>query len=589
MDDIDLPVLIVGGGGAGLTASMLLSRLEVDSLLVSAWPGTSVLPKAHLLNQRTMEIFRDLGLDEQVYAAGTPQAQMTHSGWYAGFAGDDRDAGRRIATIEQWGAAGSTPEWTAASPQRPTNLPQLRLEPHLRRRAEELAQPGRVRFHHELTGVTQDADGVTATVLDKDGGETYRVRSRYLLACDGGRTVGPALGIEAEGMRNVARMVTFHLTADLSRWARDPHVLIRWMYLPETGTAGVLVPMGPDHWGPESEEWVVHLNYPYEDDRSLDDEAVVGDLRTALEIGDHPLDIHLISRWNLEGSVAERFREGRVLLLGDAAHRHPPTGGLGLNSAVQDAHNLAWKLAAVLQGHAGDPLLDTYEPERKPVTSTNVQRSLENALNHLVTTDLLGGSPGAGAAVNWENLRRAWSGRPQDEEHARSVVRAIASQSMEFNEHNVEYGYTYDSAAVLPDGTDAPANPDPVRIYQPAARPGHPLPHAWLDTLDGTRLALMDLVAPGRMLLIAGENGGDWIEAAAKAAAATGIPLDAVRIGHLDGDYRDPRSTWTRLRGHADSGAVLVRPDRFVAWRAFGAAQDPVAELTTALHRLFAH
>ncbi|MEV6196347.1 FAD-dependent monooxygenase [Streptomyces sp. NPDC051920] len=589
MHDLDVPVLIVGGGGAGLTASMLLSELGVDHLLVNAWPGTSVLPKAHLLNQRTMEIFRDLGLDEPVYAAGAPTESMTHSGWYAGLAGGHPDAGRRIAAVESWGAAGTTPEWAGASPQRPTNLPQIRLEPHLRRRAEELAGPDRVRFHHELTAFSQDAEHVTATVTRRDTGESYRVRGRYLLAADGGRTVGPALGIAAEGMRDVARVVTFHLTADLSRWARDPHVLIRWLWLPDTAAAGVLVPMGPERWGPDSEEWVLHLNYGTDDERSLDDEAVVADLRAALGIGDHPVHIHMISRWNVEGIVAERFREGRVLLLGDAAHRHPPTGGLGLNSAVQDAHNLAWKLAAVLSGDAGEALLDTYEAERKPVTATNVRRSLENALNHLVTTDLIGGSAEAGAESNWRSLSRIWSERPEDAEHRASVLRAIASQSMEFSEHNIEYGFTYDSAAVVPDGTEPPVSPDPVRIYRADARPGHPLPHAWLDTPDGDRLPVMDLIAPGRFLLVAGEEGSAWTEAAVKAAASTGVPLDAVRIGHLDGDYRDPRSTWTRLRGHGPGGAVLVRPDRFVAWRAQGAASDCEAELTSVLRRLLAH
>ncbi|MDX6312099.1 MAG: 2,4-dichlorophenol 6-monooxygenase [Streptomyces sp.] len=586
MSDIDVPVLIVGGGGAGLTASMLLSRLGVDSLLVNARPGTSGLPKAHVLNQRTMEIFRDLGIDRPVYAAGTPQQNMTHAGWYAGLAGTRPEYGRRFGVIEAFGAGGSTPEWVAASPQRPANLPQIRLEPYLRKRAEELAGADRVRFGHELTDFTQDADGVTATVRDHGSGESYQVRALYLLGADGGRTVGPRLGIQAEGMRDVARMVTFHISADLSRWAVDPHVLLRWLWLPETAGSGVLVPMGPDRWGPDSEEWVFHLNYAHEDERSLDDEKVLADMRSSLGIGDHPVDVHSVSRWNLEGVVAERFRQGRVFLVGDAAHRHPPTGGLGLNASIHDAHNIGWKLAAVLSGQADDGLLDTYEAERKPVSAHNVQRSLESALNHMVTASLLGAGEAADSDANWKKLRQMWGGEPDGALYRKGVQRSIASQSMEFNEHNVEYGFTYDSAAVLPDGTEPPVNPDPVRIYQPSARPGHPLPHAWLETPDGELLPVMDLVGPGRFLLIAGEDGHEWTEAAAKVAATTGLPLDALRIGHLDGDYRDPRSTWTRLRGHGATGAVLVRPDRFIGWRTSQAAADPEAELTAALSRL---
>ncbi|MEV6209103.1 FAD-dependent monooxygenase [Kitasatospora sp. NPDC051914] len=587
MNDIDVPVLIVGGGGAGLTASMLLSRMGIESLLVTAWPSTSVLPKAHVLNQRAMEVMRDAGVADTVYAASTPAEQMSHTAWYVGLAGGHEDHGRRVALMEAWGAGGNSPEWLAASPERQANLPQIRLEPVLRARAEELS-PGRVRFHHELTGLAQDGEGVTAVITDRDSGETYRVRARYLLGCDGGRTVGPALGTVQEGVRDLARVVSFHISADLSRWARDPEVLIRWLWLPDLGIPGVLVPMGPDHWGPESEEWVFHLNYGPDDGRALDDESVLADLRTGLGLNEEDVTVHMISRWTLEGVVADRYRVGRVLIAGDAAHRHPPTGGLGLTSAMHDVQNLTWKLAAVLNGHAGDALLDTYEAERRPADATNVRRSLENAMNHIAINALFGGGPGAGEEENWRQARRLWSEDPADVDFRRTFLAAVAAQSMEFNELGVEFGYTYDSAAVVPDGTPAPDNPDPVRIYQPAARPGHPLPHAWLEDLDGRRTALAHLVRPGRLLLIAGENGQAWCEAAEKIAAESGLPLDAIRIGHVDGDYRDPRSTWTAARGHTPQGAVLVRPDRFIGWRAHGAATDPAAELTTALDSLLA-
>lgn len=587
MNDIDVPVLIVGGGGAGLTASMLLSRMGIESLLVTAWPSTSVLPKAHVLNQRAMEVMRDAGVADTIYAASTPAEQMSHTAWYVGLAGGHEDYGRRVARMEAWGAGGRSPEWLAASPERQSNLPQIRLEPVLRARAEELS-PGRVRFHHELTALAQDDEGITATVADLDTGETYRVRARYLLGCDGGRTVGPALGIVQEGVRDLARVVSFHISADLSRWAHDPEVLIRWLWLPGLGIPGVLVPMGPDRWGPESEEWVFHLNYGPDDGRALDDESVLADLRTGLGLSEEDLTVHMISRWTLEGVVADRYRVGRVLIAGDAAHRHPPTGGLGLTSAMHDVQNLTWKLAAVLNGHAGDALLDTYQAERRPADATNVQRSLENAMNHIAINALFGGGPQADEEENWRQARRLWSGDPADADFRRTFLAAVAAQSMEFNELGVEFGYTYDSAAVVPDGTPAPENPDPVRVYQPAARPGHPLPHAWLEDLDGRRVALAHLVRPGRLLLIAGEDGQAWCEAAEKIAVEHGLPVDAIRVSHVDGDYRDLRSTWTAARGHTPQGAVLVRPDRFIGWRARGAATDPVAELTTALDTLLA-
>lgn len=578
-------VLIVGGGGAGLTASALLSRLGVESLLVSALPTTSTLPKAHVLNQRAMEILTEVGIADEIYARGTPPEQMAATAWYAGFGGPRPDVGRQFAKMECWGAAQRDPFWALASPCPSTNLPQIRLEPIMKQQAEKLA-PGRVRFGHELIDVVQEAQGVTATIKNLSDGTQYNVRARYVIACDGGRTVGPKLGIVLEGQRDLARAVSIHMTADLSGWARDSDVLLRWIWHAETAAMGVLVPMGPNHWGPQSEEWVYHLNYPFDDPRALDDTRVEADMRGNLGIGDYPIKIHRISRWTLEGVVADRFRAGRVFVAGDAAHRHPPTGGLGLNSAIQDVHNLTWKLAAVLGGQAEESLLDSYEPERRTATANNVQRSVENALNTLSFGYQLGLNPEAGVDANWKQLQRLWSGRPEDADHRRAGLKVIASQSMEFNEHNVEYGYSYASSAIVMDDTVPPQPIDRIRVYTPSTRPGAPLPHAEVDDADGNRKPLMSLVKPGHFLLIAGEDGGAWCDAAKGVAKDLGISLDAVTIGHIEGDYRDHRSAWVRQREFSAQGAVLVRPDRVVAWRSMGAVQNPTAELATALSKI---
>jgi 2,4-dichlorophenol 6-monooxygenase len=587
MTQIEVPVLIVGGGGAGLTASMLLSTLGIDSLLVSAQPTTSILPKAHVLNQRTMEILTGLGVAERIYAAGTPPDHMRATAWYAGFAGPQTNAGRLIARMNAWGGGGSDPHWVAASACLPTNLPQIRLEPLLKQRAEELAPDG-VRFGHELLDFEQTPDHVLARVRDHARRVDYTVRASYLLACDGGRTVGPKLGIALEGLRDVAKEVSVYMSADLSRWANDPDVLIRWIWLPGTAALSVLVPMGPKHWGPESEEWVFHLNYPHEDPRALDDVRVEADMRAALGIGDHPVTIHKISRWTLEGVLADKFRKDRIFLVGDAAHRHPPTGGLGLNSAIQDAHNLCWKIAAVLQGRAGDALLDSYEPERRAADGRNVQRSLENAMNQLAAGLSLGFERGGDPAANWASIDRFWSDAPADAHYRRNVLHLLASQSMEFGEHNIEAGYRYTSQAIVPDGTGPAPTPDDIRVYVPDTRPGSPLPHAFVEDADNTRLPLMALVRPGHFLLIAGEEGTAWCDAAVAAASDFGIALDAVRIGHIDGDYRDPESAWARYRQISKQGAMLVRPDRFIAWRNLGVSPSPGRELATALSQILA-
>ena len=573
MTNVQVPVLIVGGGGAGLTASMLLSKLGVESLLVSALPTTSILPKAHVLNQRAMEILTDAGVAAEIYRRGTPAENMRHTAYYAGLAGPDPVYGRQVGRLEAWGAGGLDGDWASASPCRQANLPQIRLEPILKRGAEALA-PGGVRFHHELVDFAQDAEGVTATVLDKDSGGRYVVRARYLLACDGGRTVGPRLGVELEGPRDMFRVVSVYMSADLSRFARDPDVLIRWLWLPDLGLMGTLVPMGPDHWGPESEEWVFHLNYENQDTRALDDAQVVENMKLALGLPDLDPKVHVVSRWSIEGILADRFRVGNVFLVGDAAHRHPPTGGLGLTSAIHDAHNLCWKIAAVLAGHAGDALLDSYEAERRAVDGRNVQRSLENGINHARVAQAIGierDDRDANLAALGSALR--------DGPHRHAVLAAIATQSMEFREHAVEYGYSYASSAVVGDGTPPPAGGDEIRLYVPGTRPGAPLPHAPIEGADGERLSTLDLVAPGRFVLIAGEEGAAWRDAALSLAAERALPLDAVRIGHLDGEFRDPRCAWLRRREIGPRGALLVRPDRFIAWRSLGAAADPAAEL----------
>jgi 2,4-dichlorophenol 6-monooxygenase len=485
--------------------------------------------------------------------------------FYAGFAGPGPEYGRRLARLECWGAGGADDGWRAASPWRQLNLPQIRLEPLLKARAEELS-PGRIRFGHELVGLEQDDGGVRAAVRDNASGRHYAVRCQYLLGADGGRVASLA-GVGYEGLGVVTQTATLHVSADFSPWARDPDALIRWIFSLQAGVLVVMVPMGPERWGPASEEWVIHLNYPVGDSRAQSDAQVEADARGALGVPDLPMKIHKITRWSVEAVMASAFRAGRVFLVGDAAHRHPPTGGLGLTSAVHDAQNLRWKVTLVLAGHASPALLDTYEAERRPVDQRNAQRSLENAVSHFAIGAALGVSHENTPEQNMQQLHRMWSGRPEGAAHRSDVLWAMRAQSMEFSELNAEYGYCYQSAAVVPDGSAAPVPADEIRVYQPSTRPGAPLPHAWIDDQDGRRRPVKDLVAPGRFPLIADENGQAWCEAARQLAAEADLPLDALRIGHLGGDLYDPRCAWVRHRQIVSDGAILVRPDRFIAWR----------------------
>ncbi|MGA0878802.1 MAG: FAD-dependent monooxygenase, partial [Ilumatobacteraceae bacterium] len=535
------------------------------------------------LNQRAMEIMKDCGTAESIYSVGTPPAAMSHTAFYAGLAGHP-DAGRRMFKQESWGCGGRDEGWAAASPMVSSNLPQIRLEPILRRRAEELA-PGMVRFQNEVVALECEHDGVIASILDHGTNRNYRVRAEYVLACDGGRTVGSRVGISLEGVRDLARTVSFYISSDLSAWAKDPDVLLRWIWCPEIGKMLVLAPMGPDHWGGESEEWVVHISYPIDDQRAFDEAAVECDMRLALGIGDHPVTIHLITRWTIGGVVADRFRSGRVFVAGDAAHRHPPTGALGLTSAMHDVHNLCWKIAYCVRGWAGDALLDSYELERRPVDARNVQRSLENSRAYAKLNQLLGfADPAATAEDRWKSLARMWSGSPVDVDHRQRVLEIMASQSQEFREHDVEYGYRHRSSAVIVDEGDiVESNPDDFRLYMSSTCPGSPLPHAWIEDWDGNRSSTLDLVKPDRFVLIAGEDGDEWCTAATRVSQELGIPVDALRIGHARGDLRDPRLQWQAVRGISSTGMVLVRPDRCIAARSSTKVDDPSRSLSRML------
>ncbi|MGV9870489.1 FAD-dependent monooxygenase [Rhodococcus koreensis] len=589
MSVIEVPVLIVGGGGAGLTASMTLSTLGVESLLVSALPTTSKLPKAHVLNQRAMEILTEAGVAPEIYKRSTPAENMRATGWYAGLAGKHEDYGKRLGVLEVWGGGYTDPDYVAASPRRTCNLPQIRLEPVLRDHAEKL-NPGNVRFNHELLDLVQDDGGVTATIRDKDADSEYTVRAQYVIAADGGRTVGKKVGVTLDGPRDIMKLVSVHMTTDLSQWATDDDVLIRWLVNPDFGGSwsGVLVPMGPDHWGPASEEWVFHMQYANDDPDAMRQEKVLERMFATLGLPpDHPVEVHKISPWVMEGVIADKFRVGRVFIAGDAAHRHPPTGGLGLTSAMADVYNLCWKLAAVLAGRAGDALLDTYEAERKPVDQNNIDNAIANAMNHNTIDQALNLSPEYTPEQNWAELAPLWHDGPLSTAKRQAVNRAVASQTIEFHHHNTEFGYRYDSTAVVPDGSPAYVPLDEVRLYEPSTQPGAPLPHAYVER-EGERFPLGTLVHGGKFLVLAGVGGGAWVEAANKIAAENDLPLVAATVGILDADLVDVRFSFLKNREISDDGALLVRPDRYVAFRSMGAVDDPEATLRDALNTVLA-
>jgi 2,4-dichlorophenol 6-monooxygenase len=271
-----------------------------------------------------------------------------------------------------------------------------------------------------------------------------------------------------------------------------------------------------------------------------------------------------------------------VFLAGDAAHRHSPHGGLGLNTGIQDAHNLTWKLAAVVAGAASPALLRSYEAERRPVAIRNVEFATFAFFNHLAVASGFGVLPGAPAEHNREILRVLFSDTADGATRRVRLREFFGTLRMEFAAADIELGFEYaDSPAVVPDGTPAPSRDPAGNDYRPVARPGHRLPHAWFDRLD-ERVSTHDLLRPGRFLLIAGAGGAAWIDAAGAVSARAGMPIDAMRAG-AGAELQGGDGTWYALRGHDDAGAVLVRPDGHIAYRAQTAAPDAAEALGAAL------
>jgi 2,4-dichlorophenol 6-monooxygenase len=573
-------VLIVGGGPAGLTASLLLSGLGVRSLLVERREGTSDLPKAQHLNQRTMEIFDVCGVAGDIHEQGSPMEFMCRVGWYTSLAGPTELHGREIAGRDAWGGGADTPAYAVASRYRSVNLPQLRLEPILKRHAEARG-PGQVRFGHELVGLTQDAEGVTATVLDRGAATTYEVRAEFVIGADGGRMVGEAVGAVLEGQRDLVKMVSTHIEADLRRFGLDPSVCILWFINPDhRGSigSGVLAKMGSAKSGPSCAEWVFSFATAPDDPQVFDSDYVIERFRRA--VGDPTVEVrtHRVSPWRVEALVADRFSAGRVFLVGDAAHRHPPTGALGLNTAVQDAHNLTWKLALVLESLAGPDLLRSYEAERRPVAQRVVEQALSSFFQHSELDQAIGLDP-HNPKAGWAAIADLFSDTQTGQFKRADVDAAADRKGLEFSALNLELGYRYKTGALIaepgpPDDADA-------RTFVPSARPGARMPHAWIGS-GIHRRSTYDLVTPGRFTLLIGDDGAAWRDAADRVRATRAIPLDLIAIGQRSGRL-DSTGAWREQSEVTSAGAVLVRPDHHVAWRATHAVSDPRATLREAI------
>lgn len=557
--DSVLDALVVGAGPTGTMLALLLRRLGVACRVVERRTEPLRAPAAHAVNARTFEICRQAGVDmARIAAASQDPADAGATHWVAKLGGE---------------VLGSLPyerqddDVLAFTPTPLRNLSQHRFEPILHDALR--AAGGDVEWGLRWVDAEQDAHGVTSRVVDASG-VTTTVRSRFLVGADGaGSPVRKSLGIAQEGPERLQCFVMIHLAADLRPLVGEHRGVLYWVNDPDC--SGVFVAHDL------AREWV--FMHPFDPDQepaeSFDAARCATLVRRAMVRDDVPFEIRTISPWTMTCQVAERYRDRRVLLAGDAAHRFPPTGGLGLNTGVQDAHNLAWKLAAVLRGVAPDSLLDTYESERRPVARYNAEQSLANAIKLFEVPQALG------LGADPDESRRSFTAALADPDRRRAVAAAIANQAEHFDMLGLQLGYVYRDGALLDDGgdTDPPAA-NPVREYRPTSRPGARLPHGWI-VAGGAPRSTLDLIALDRPTLLVGARSAEaWL-----AAARTLEPeLRCVRVG---ADFEDPDGWWRGVAGMRDDGALLVRPDQHVAFRARGMVGEPARALRAALDAMY--
>lgn len=572
---VETDVLIVGSGPAGASAALFLSTLGVANIMITKYRWTANTPRAHITNQRAMEIFRDMGIEDQVLADATPHNLIGDTVFCTSLAGEE------IGRIRTWGTGPAREtDYRLASPCLTVDIPQNYLEPILVRNAT--MRGTETRFSTEYVGHVQDEDGVDVRVLDRLTGRDHTIRAKYLIGADGARSkVAADIGLPFEGAMDIAGSMNITFKADISAYCDHRPSVLYWVIQPGSDVGGIgagLVRMVRP-WN----EWLIVWGYDIDEEPPVVDEATATQIvRGLLGMPDLEVEITGTSLWGNNEMYATHLQSGRVFCAGDAIHRHPPSNGLGSNTSVQDSYNLAWKLAAVIHDQAAPSLLETYSAERAPVAERIVKRANKSSREFADLFTALGITAAETEAEMIHQIEQRKLNTPEGAAKREALVKAMELKNYEFNAHGIELGQFYESAAVRPDATPRPVPPrDPDLYYEASTIPGSHLPHAWVGD-NKTRLAMMDLAPYSRFTLITGVSGEAWGGAAEKVADKLGVPLDAVVIGPGRG-VTDLYHDWARLREVEESGALLVRPDKHIGWRARSLPADPESALREGL------
>jgi putative polyketide hydroxylase len=526
-----VPVLIVGGGLVGLSASLFLAQHDVPSLLVERHASTSIHPRGRGINFRTMELFRELGLDQDIRAVGSKLAQ-SH-----GMLVVETLAGAERARVEMENPT-TTKEYTAdISPEGWCVCGQDQIEPILLTASRKLGTD--LHFSTELVSFEQDKTSVTASVVNQADRTQRLIHADYLIAADGASSfIRRTLDVPMSGGGSLRHHISIYFSADLRDLVRGREFIM--CRIENSEVRGVLISVN------NTDLWIFHMTYfpeRGETPEQFPPERCRDLIRKAIGLPEVAITIKSIIPWEAAERVADQFQWGRVFLAGDAAHQMPPHRGFGSNTGVQDAHNLAWKLAAVLKGQAPPQLLETYDAERHPVARFTAAQA------------------------------RLWG-------EAGTFLNTITEKSTHLADERVAIvGYQYTSQAIISEDEITL----PLDHPELTGRPGRRAPHLWIEQ-QGRRISTLDLFR-SHFVLLAGEDGRIWTAAAQGAAANSGIHLDAYTVGS-SGDLLDTGGRWCSAYGVTTTGAVLIRPDGFVGWRTKTIDEHPERTLTQALARL---
>lgn len=559
----DTDVLIVGTGPTGATTALALASYGVRCHMVSKHNWLADTPRAHITNQRAVEVLRALGIEEQVKAVATPWEWMGDTMFTTSLSGPE------IARIKTWGTGEERiGDYLQASPCTMLDVPQTLMEPILVENAA--ARGAQLSFNTEYLGHEQDSEGVTVRLRNRVSGEEYTQRVKYLVGADGAQSqIVEELDLPLEGVMARAGTVYILFTADLTQYVAHRPSILHWILNPAAsfGEIGMATFRAIRPWN----KWIMGWGFDLEKGApDLSPEFIKSQVRTLVGDPNLEFEVDRTMTWYVNQQHATLMHRGRVFAGGDATHRHPPSSGLGSNTCMGDAFNLAWKLAYVVKGYANHSMLESYSQERVPVGEQIVARANQSRLDYAPIREAF---TVTGAANPTEaGLALMQSPSPEGVAARAKLYAALDLKNHEFNAEGVELNQRYASVAIVeePDAAPEVFERDRELYVQATTRPGAKLPHAWLVNEEHRRVSTLDVTGNGMISLVTGLSGAAWVDAVTKLDKDF---LQPVVIGSPGA--QDLYGNWNRVSQMPEGGALLVRPDGFIAWRHSEPVTDP--------------